>query len=27
LERVAMVRPGRDKLKGIIEVDEAFKGA
>ena len=24
--RVAMVRPGRDKLKGIIEVDEAFIG-
>jgi len=24
--RVAMVRPGRDKLKGVIEVDEAFIG-
>jgi len=24
--RVAMVRPGRDKLKGIVEVDEAFIG-
>jgi len=24
--RVAMVRPGREKLKGIIEVDEAFIG-
>src|SRR5215469_6578690 len=24
--RVAMVRPGRDKLKGTVEVDEAFIG-
>jgi hypothetical protein len=24
--RVAMVRPGRDKLKGVVEVDEAFIG-
>jgi len=24
--RVAMVRPGRDKLKGIVEVDECFIG-
>jgi transposase-like protein len=24
--RVAMVRPGRDRLKGVVEVDEAFIG-
>jgi len=25
--RAAMVRPGRDKLKGVVEVDEAFIGS